>query len=320
MNDFITFLIDVLVFGNYLDVNTGNLGQLDRTEDKATLGAGYEGFSGLGEHHFGTMDVTLVAVFILQDTVLQALQGDGLAHITLAVIVVDCDDFDAGGRNVERNLSTLDDQNLAVDIGILGILDYITFSISHFTDALGSLFCFVNTSQKILVGAQSVTLDDLSHLAGIQSEGNRTAQVDLAADVDILRQIICAGDGVAIILNGVLQDNVPVLRGSCEQIYDFIVAALHKALASGVKANQLIGIGEAGLGRSYPTYDMTLSFVKDVGIFVNRQDKIFLHFRHWMISFPLFFFILYVYIISFFFIKIKGNKKNGNFRRSSHYN
>jgi hypothetical protein len=154
-----------------------------------------------------------------------------------------------------------------------------------------------------------VTLDDLSHLAGIQSERNRTTQVDLAADMDILGQVVCAGDRVAIIFNGVLQDNIPVLRSSCEQIYYFIVAALHKALASGVKANQLIGIGKTGLGRSYPTYDMTLGFVKDVGIFVDRQDKIFLHFRHWRISFPLFFFILYVYIISFFFIKIKGSKK-----------
>jgi hypothetical protein len=115
-----------------------------------------------------------------------------------------------------------------------------------------------------------VTLDDLSHLAGIQSEGNRTAQIDLAADMDILRQVICTGDRMTVIFNGIFQDNVPVLRSGCEQIYNFIVAALHKALASGVEANQLIRIGEAGLGRSYPTYNMTLGFVKDVGVFVNR--------------------------------------------------
>jgi len=88
--------------------------------------------------------------------------------------------------------------------------------------------------------------------------------------MDILGQVICAGDGVTVIFNGILQDNIPVLRSSCEQIYDFIVAALHKTLTSGVKANQLIGIGEAGLGRSHPTYDMALGFVKDVGIFIDR--------------------------------------------------
>jgi hypothetical protein len=75
---------------------------------------------------------------------------------------------------------------------------------------------------------------------------------------------------VTVIFNRVLQDNIPVLRSSCEQIYDLIIAALHKTLASGIKANQLIGIGKTGLGRSYPTYDMTLGFVKDVGIFVDR--------------------------------------------------
>jgi hypothetical protein len=88
--------------------------------------------------------------------------------------------------------------------------------------------------------------------------------------MNILGQVVCAGDGMTVIFNGVFQDNIPVLRSSCEQIHDFIITALHKALASGIKANQLIGIGKTGLGRSYPTYDMTLGFVKDVGIFVDR--------------------------------------------------
>ena len=45
--------------------------------------------------------------------------------------------------------------------------------------------------------------------------------------------------------------------------------SINEALALGVKANQFIRVGQAGLGRAYPAYDMTLGFVKDIRIFID---------------------------------------------------
>ena len=262
--------IFVLIFCDNLDINARNLGQLNSTEDETTLGGSYESFSGLGEHHFGAMDVTLVAVLVLQNTVLQALQSNGLAHIALAVVIVLGDNFNTGRRNIEGNLSTLNNQDLAIYISIFGVLNHITFGISHFTSALGSLIGLVYTSQKILVGTQSVTLDNLSHLAGIQGERYGAAHIDLTTDMNIFGEVICgAGLRMLIALHGVLQNSIPVLGSGYEQIDSIVITALNEALALGVKTNQLIRVGQTGLGRAYPAYDMTLGFVKDIRIFID---------------------------------------------------
>jgi hypothetical protein len=87
--------------------------------------------------------------------------------------------------------------------------------------------------------------------------------------MNIVGQVISTRIGMLIALNGVFQDNIPVFRSSCEQVNYIIVATLYEALALGVETNQLIRIGKAGLGRAYPTYDMTLGFVKDIRIFID---------------------------------------------------
>ena len=212
----LTIFALILIFGDNLNINTGNLGQLNGTEDKTTLGGSYESFSGLREHHFRTMDITLIAIFILQNTVLQALQSDGLAHITLAVVIILGNDLNTSRRNIEGNLSALDNKDLTIYILLLGILNDITLSISHFTGALGSLFSFIDSCQKILVRTQRMTLDNLCHLTGIQRKTNRAAHIDLTADMNIFGKIIGARLRMLIALNGILQNSVPVLRRSYE--------------------------------------------------------------------------------------------------------
>ena len=174
--------IVVLILCDNLDIDTGDRRQLDSTEDITALRAGYESFSRLREHNFGAVDITFVTIFVLQDAVLQTLQSNSLAHITLAVIVIHRNNFNTSRRNVERNLSTLDNQNLTIYISSIGLGNHVTLGVTHFTLALGSSFCFVNSCQKILVGTQCVTTNNLVHLTGEQREVDRTTQVNLAAD------------------------------------------------------------------------------------------------------------------------------------------
>ena len=54
-----------------------------------------------------------------------------------------------------------------------------------------------------------------------------------------------------------------------EDLDGIIIGTLYEALGTSIKTNQFIRIGQTGLGRSYPTYDMTLGFIKDIGIFIN---------------------------------------------------
>jgi hypothetical protein len=72
-----------------------------------------------------------------------------------------------------------------------------------------------------------------------------------------------------IAFDGVLQDNIPVLRCGGKQINNLIIATLYKTLTSGVKTNQLIRIRQTSLRRAHPTNNMALCLIKDIGIFIN---------------------------------------------------
>jgi hypothetical protein len=87
--------------------------------------------------------------------------------------------------------------------------------------------------------------------------------------MNIVRQVIRTRIGMLVTLNGVLQDDIPVLGSGRKQIDHITVAALYEALASGIETHQFIRIGKACFGRSDPTYDMTLGFVKDICIFID---------------------------------------------------
>jgi hypothetical protein len=72
-----------------------------------------------------------------------------------------------------------------------------------------------------------------------------------------------------IAIYGVLQNGIPVLRCGYKQVNSIVITALNEALTLGIKADQLIRVGQASLGRSDPTNDMTLSFIKDISIFID---------------------------------------------------
>jgi hypothetical protein len=59
-----------------------------------------------------------------------------------------------------------------------------------------------------------MTLNNLAHLTRIQSKRNRTSYINLLANTNIIGKVIrVAGFGVAIILDRVLEDNIPVFGG-----------------------------------------------------------------------------------------------------------
>ena len=196
--------IFVLILSDYLNIDAGNLRQLNRTEHIAALGGAHKALSGLGEHNLGTMDVALVAIFVLQNTILQTLQGNSIADIAIAIIVVNGNNLNTSRRNVEGNFSALNNQNLAIYIIALGFND-IAFGITNLALVRVCASSLINTSQQILVRAQSMATDNLCHLAGIQGKGLGTANINLLTNQNIFGQSVRgAGFGMLIILNGVL--------------------------------------------------------------------------------------------------------------------
>ena len=165
MNNIGVFII--LIFSNNLYINAGNRRQLNSAEDITTLGAGHKTLSRLGEHDLGTMDITLIAIFIFQNTIFQTLKGDRITHIALLLLVLDRNYFNTSRRNIEGNISALDNKNLTIDIILVLFNNYITFSVYNLTAFTLGLLGIINTSQQILIGTKSMALNNLSHLTGV---------------------------------------------------------------------------------------------------------------------------------------------------------
>ena len=288
-------ILIISIFSNNLYIQTRNRRQFHSTENITTLGRGYKSLSRLREHHFGTMDITLIAIFILQNTIFQTFQSNSFAHITLTIIVGNGNNFNTSRRNIERNFSTLNDQNLTINIVIYSF-NLIALSIQHFTLGLTCGSCFINTSQQILVSSQRMTSNYLCHLAGIQREGNRTTDVNLTTNLDIIRQIVSsAGTRMRIIFSGILQNHIPVFRCGSEELSCFIIISCgFKSLRFLIKHNHFIGSGERGLCGADPATYITLSSVKNISVFINRKDQVLLHFRHFQ---KLLFLLISIYII-----------------------
>ena len=83
--------------------------KLDGAELDFLLAVGVELLGGAGEHHLGTADVPLVPVLTDEDAVLHPFQCQRVADIGTAFL----DHLHAGGRDVEGNIGSLDDQELA---------------------------------------------------------------------------------------------------------------------------------------------------------------------------------------------------------------
>ena len=195
----------ISVFSNYLNINTRNLRQLNSTENKSALGRGHKTFSRLRKHNLGTMDITLITIFVLKNTIFKALKGDCITNISKSIIVLKRNDFNSSRRNIERNISTLNYKNLTIYIILLLRNNNITIGINYLTALYRSSRSVVNAGKKILVSAKRMTLNDLSHLTRIESKRNRTGDINFTTNFNIFGKIIgCAGRRTTTALRGVL--------------------------------------------------------------------------------------------------------------------
>ena len=271
--------IFILIFSDYLNINTGNLRKFDSTENTTALGRAYESFSRLREYHSRTMDIALVAIFVFKDTIFKTLKGYSVTHITILFIVLKRNDFNTSRRNIKRYLGALNYKDLTVNIGMV-CLNRLSLSIKHFTLMLARRISFVYTSKQILVRAQRMALNSLCHLAGIERKANWSSNINFLTYLYIFGQVISARLRMLITLNRVLQNKVPVFRSRNKEINSFIITATFKSLSFSIKSHQFIRIGETGFRGAYPTYNMTFGFVEYISIFIYGKDKVLLHFAH----------------------------------------
>ena len=268
----------ISVFSNYLDINTRNLRQLNSTENKSALGRGHKTFSRLREHNLGTVDITLIAILVFKDTILKTLKSDCITNISKSIIVLERNDFNSSRRNIERNISALNYKNLTIYIILLLRNNNITISINYLTALYRSSRCVINAGKKILVGAKRMALNNLSHLARIESKRNRTRDINFTTNFNIFGKIIrCAGRRTTTALRGVLQNEIPVLRSRRKKGNCLIITTRTELLTLGLKTHKFIRLRKRSLSRSDVAKDITLSAVKDISVFIDRKNKVFLH-------------------------------------------
>ena len=249
MNNIGVFII--LIFSNNLYINTRNRRQLNSAEDITTLGAGHKTLSRFRKHDLGAMNITLITIFIFQHTIFQTFKGDRITHITLLLLVLDRNYFNASRRNIKGNISTLDNKNLTIDIILVFFNNYITFSIYNLTAFAPGLLGIINTSQQILIGTKSMALNNLSHLTGIQSERYRTANINLTTNINIFGKIVGSTDCRTLAtMGGILQNQIPIFWGRSKQINSFIIGARNKFLSLNIESNQFIRLGQRSLSRT----------------------------------------------------------------------
>ena len=162
--------IFIVIFSNYLDINTRNLRKLNCTENKATLGRCYECFSRFRENNLRSMNITLITIFIFENTVFKTFKCNSLTHVSLICIIINRNYFNTSRRNIEGNISTLNNKNLTIYTICNSVFNFLAFGIDYLTLILISFISFINASQQILVSAKCMTLNYLSHLARIQCE------------------------------------------------------------------------------------------------------------------------------------------------------
>ena len=249
MNNIGVFII--LIFSNNLYINAGNRRQLNSAEDITTLGTGHKTLSRLGEYDLGAMNITLIAIFVFQNAIFQTLKGDRITHITLLLLVLNRNYLNTSRRNIEGNISALDNKNLTIDIILVLFNNYITFSIYNLTAFALGLFGIINTSQQILIGTKSMALNNFSHLAGIQSERYGAANVNLATNINIFRKVIGSTNCRTLTAMGrILQNQIPILWSRRKQINGFIVGTRNKFLSLNIESNQFIRLGQRSLSRT----------------------------------------------------------------------
>jgi hypothetical protein len=160
------------------------------------------------------MSITLVPVLVNENGILKALKGNSVANKSVSFAVLR-NDFNAGGRNIEADIRSLDDEQLAVGqvelirsgrqnrrraINLSVLLGFCrldfgsdlcirvrigrrnsrraTGSDCGLGPVLNRQFRIINTNNEVFVEAKLVTLDGMSLLTGPQSEVDRTRNID----------------------------------------------------------------------------------------------------------------------------------------------
>ena len=162
--------IFIIIFSNYLDINTRNLRKFNCTENKTALRGSHKCFSRLRENNLWTMNITLITIFILENTIFKTLKSNSFTYISLICIIINRNYFNTSRRNIEGNISTLNNKDLTIYTICNSIFNFLAFGIYYLTLILISFISFINASQQILISTKSMTFNYLSHLARIQCE------------------------------------------------------------------------------------------------------------------------------------------------------
>ena len=159
------------------------------------------------------MDITLITIFIFKNTILKSFKSYSISDI---VASIHRNNFDSCWRNIERYVSTLDNKDLTVYI-ISCALNRLTFGIKNLSTACRTFFCVIYSSQQILVTAERMPLNGLSHLTRIKCERYGAGNIYFTTNLNIFWQVIRrAGLRTLAIRSGILENDVPVLGCCCE--------------------------------------------------------------------------------------------------------
>ena len=274
----------ILICSDNLNVDTADRRKLQCAEDRAALRTLYESLSRLREHHGRTMDISLLTIFVLEDCILQTLQSNGLAHKAHSVIVIDSNYLDTSRRYIERNFSTLDNEQLTHEVLFALLGNFLTFGIndSCTCNILHSSLCVVYTSKQVLVRTKSVTTNNLSHLARIQSERYRTRNVYLSTNFHRLRNCVCLTRlRILTICARVLEDYIPALRSRHEQLSCLLeILSFLKLLGLGIESYQCLLLANSHSQRTYVGLNGAIGLILQEAEFVDRKYQVSLLTAH----------------------------------------
>ena len=270
--------IIIRIFSNNLYINTRNRRKFNCTENITTFRRSYKIFSRLREHNFRTMNITLITIFILQNTIFKTFKSNSVTNITILILILERNYFNTSRRNIERNISTLNNKNLTIYIIAVFRDNFITLSIKNLATFRNRGLSIIYTSQQILVSAERMTLYSLSHLTRIKCEGDRAGNINLTTNLNIFWKIIRGSSGwTTAIRSRIFQNQIPILRRRSKQRNSIRIRTRNKSLALRIKANKFIRLRQRSLSRTNMTKNIAFGSVKNISILINRKNQIFLH-------------------------------------------
>ena len=139
--------IFIIILSNYLNIDARNLRKFNRTENKAALGRCHECFSRFRENNLRSMNITLITVFIFKNTIFKTFKCNSFTYISLICIIVNRNYFNTSRRNIEGNISTLNNKDLTIYTICNSIFNFLAFGIYYLALILISFISFINASK-----------------------------------------------------------------------------------------------------------------------------------------------------------------------------